>query len=316
MKYKNLLFIGLSVLSLSLNACAKDPGSVDFEVDDIDDINDIHTDYQDELLNAEDVDRFVLDHNDTLGSLEDDKPNSIKLNYSIDNDSGLSANKVTVRISKNQDMSDYMSFSGSESEAELYNFEINTKYYYQVVAQYKSEFKSEIKSFTVNSDAPRNLFVEGVVNCRDLGGWDIGEGRVYKQGLIYRTGQFNYGGKDNTFVSAPSDLGKKVLVEDLKIKTEIDLRKTYELFKDDEVNSITSSPLGGGVKYVSCPMNYGNKSIYDQEKNLDSIRKFFDVLADENNYPIAFHCLRGTDRTGALAYVLGALVGMIFPLRH
>ena len=147
-------------------------------------------------------------------------------------------------------------------------------------------------------------------NVRDLGGWYIGENKTFKQGMIYRTAQFNYGGQLNSYVSKPSKEGKNTLLKELKIKTDIDLRRTIAFDDYDEVNGIKSSPLGKSVKYVSCPMVYGNSNIFTRNSNVNSIKLFFNTLANPNNYPVAFHCMRGTDRTGALAYVIGALVGM------
>lgn len=208
-------------------------------------------------------------------------------------------------------MDNPMKFVGDEHQATISNLKIDQQYYFQVVPHYVSDFPSETQTFTVTTSKVRNLFVEGVENCRDLGGWDIGENKVYKQGLIYRTAQFNYGGSNNTYVSAPTKNGVKTLKEDLKIKTEIDLRQVkIPDVSVDEVNGITSSPLGKDVNYVSAPMKYGGENIFEVDYNKDSLKLFFETLADETNYPIAFHCLRGTDRTGGLAYVLGALVGM------
>ena len=36
----------------------------------------------------------------------------------------------------------------------------------------------------------------------------------------------------------------------------------------------------------------------------------FEVLGDANNYPVAFHCTQGKDRTGALAYLMETLLDM------
>jgi protein-tyrosine phosphatase len=36
----------------------------------------------------------------------------------------------------------------------------------------------------------------------------------------------------------------------------------------------------------------------------------FKVFLDEANYPIDFHCIAGADRTGSLAYILNALLGV------
>ena len=57
-------------------------------------------------------------------------------------------------------------------------------------------------------------------------------------------------------------------------------------------------------------MAYGGKNIFTNSENKESIKKFFETLTDENNYPIDFHCVRGTDRTGALAYVIEAMCGV------
>ena len=34
------------------------------------------------------------------------------------------------------------------------------------------------------------------------------------------------------------------------------------------------------------------------------------LLANEDNYPLDFHCIRGTDRTGCIAFVVKALLGI------
>ena len=304
-----LSLLGVSILSITACSSYKDPGSVNFTIGDLS-VAEIHTEFQDEFLNSEDKDDFVYAHKDELSNFRKSAPNMTKISYSISSDSGVEPKKVVTSISESRDMSNPMTFEGDKEGTDIYNLKTGATYYYQVHAEYISTFDSEIKSFTVNSDSPRNLFVEGVENVRDLGGWDIGTGKVYKQGMIYRTAQFNYGGSANTFNSAPTELGKKVLLEDLKIKTEIDLRKTKDKNNDDEVAGITSSPLGDNVNYVSCPMVFGGKNVFTQDINKDSLKLFFETLSDENNYPVAFHCVRGTDRTGALAYVLGAIVGM------
>lgn len=41
----------------------------------------------------------------------------------------------------------------------------------------------------------------------------------------------------------------------------------------------------------------------------DAFRDVFRVFLDEAHYPIDFHCVAGQDRTGAVAYILGALLG-------
>ena len=304
----HLLLVGV------LCSCDKPvPKEVKLELSDVSSPVSFHTEKQLEFINAEDPDALVDADSISYGRRSESFPKKVKVTWTETNDINQEANGYQFLINeKGKDLVNY--HLPNVKEIELTNFKLDTTYEYEVVSVHGSRdnypFNSGKKEFTVSDVAPRNLYIEGVENCRDLGGWDIGEGRVYKQGLIYRTAQFNYGGGLNTYESAPTEAGLFELKENLKIRTEIDLRKTEALFDEDEVNGITSSPLGSDVNYVSCPMSYGGKNIFTVEKNKESIKLFFETLGDRNNYPIAFHCLRGTDRTGALAYVLGALVGM------
>ena len=142
-------------------------------------------------------------------------------------------------------------------------------------------------------------------NVRDLGGYTISDG-VYKQGLLYRCGRLNKS-------SGPTitESGKTQFIDELHVKTEVDLRKTSDSeFAEMENYDIHESPAGARVNYITCPMEYASSNILTNSKNLTGLRRFFDVLSDRNNYPIAFHCSIGTDRTGALSYALGALMGV------
>ena len=316
MKYRKILFTLSAVSVLLLTACEKyeNPKTVEINITTTLENIDIHSELQNELINSDNPDIWVYQYaskTQQKATESNSFPNSFDIEYNITSNNNVKPRKVYVDVSAFSDMDSYMRFEGDEHKATVNNLKINQKYYYRVVAHYVSDFTSEPKSFTVTTSKIRNIFVEGVENCRDLGGWDIGDDRIYKQGLIYRTAQFNYGGSNNTYVSAPSKNGLKTLKNDLKIKTEIDLRQVkIPDVSVDEVNGITSSPLGKDVNYVSAPMKYGGEDIFEVQYNKESLKLFFETLAVEDNYPIAFHCLRGTDRTGGLAYVLGALVGM------
>ena len=315
MKNKLYLLTLLSIFAISAASCSsyKDPTNVTFKIADLG-VVEIHTSTQKEYLNSVDKDSYVATHIDELVKFSNSTPKETLLSFRLISDNGETQRTTYIKLAESPDdlKDNYLKlYAGEPSEYYFSNLKTNTKYYYQVVGQYVSTFESEVRTFTTSEAPLRNLDVQGVENIRDLGGWNIGEGRVYKQGLIYRTAQFNYGGTYNDYVSEPTPFGEMVLLEHLKIKTEIDLRRTKEANDGyDEVNSITSSPLGDTVKYVSCPMVFGGKNVFTQKENKESLKLFFETLSDRNNYPIAFHCLRGTDRTGALAYVIGAMVGM------
>ena len=298
-----------------ISSCSKEavkvPKEVNVNIFNIE-VSTIHTQDQKTVLEAENPGEYIYDHSAQYGRRSLSRPLPVNFSWEEENDINQPATNYKLLISEAEDLSDPLTYVTKENSIDVYNLKINTNYYYQIQSNHHGKyFSSETKLFDIEDIAPRNLYVDGVENARDIGGWYIGETKIYKQGLIYRTAQFNYGQVgNNTYKSAPTEAGKKTLLEELKIKTDIDLRRTNAFDGYDEVDGITSSPLGKNVNYVSAPMYYGNTNIFTNEDNYQSIRLFFDTLADESNYPIAFHCVRGTDRTGALAYVLGALVGM------
>ena len=86
------------------------------------------------------------------------------------------------------------------------------------------------------------------------------------------------------------------------IKTDIDLRSERECY------GMTGSPLGASVNWVH--VSSGAYSGLQSEFGRSAFKKVFRVFLDEKNYPIDFHCIAGQDRTGSLAYILGALLGV------
>lgn len=186
--------------------------------------------------------------------------------------------------------------SYNKTSAEIYNLQVGKTYKYAVSAE-NFDFES---TFSVEDLAPRNLFVEGVTNCRDLGGWKIGKDKRVKQGLVYRTSKFNTNESNEPMFT---ENGKDTLLGDLRIKTEIDLRKT----EDNENGGITISPLGEEVHYISFPMR-SSGNVLTLNKTL--LPDLLDIFADLSNYPIAFHCSIGTDRTGLVAFLINCLLGV------
>ena len=86
------------------------------------------------------------------------------------------------------------------------------------------------------------------------------------------------------------------------IRTDIDLRS------DRECYGMTGSPLGPSVRWVH--VSYSGYAGAFTEGGLSTNRKVFDVFMDDNSYPIVFHCIGGADRTGTVAMLLEALLGV------
>lgn len=252
-------------------------------------VADIHTDMQESYLN-----RDYKKTGFAKGVKENSKPLPVKFQWEAD-----STNDYLLRISESSDMSDAKVYMVNTNEAEIYNLKIAETYYWTVTQEGR---ESEIKTFKTCTEAPRVMNVDGVTNVRDLGGWETENGARTNQNLIFRCGRLNESSAEEAVIEITDD-GKKVMLDELGIKSEIDLRKT----DDGEVGGITASPLGEAVNYFSCPMEWEGDTF---NGNREQLLKVFSILADEKNYPVIFHCNIGTDRTGMIAYLVNALLGV------
>ena len=102
-----------------------------------------------------------------------------------------------------------------------------------------------------------------------------------------------------------SDAGKDYFINYIGITTDLDLRTP------GEGGAGSGSPLGSDINYVNFDGRYyvGSKGINTEEGKAifaDEIR----VFTNPNNYPIYIHCSLGRDRTGTLAFVIEALLGV------
>ncbi len=215
-----------------------------------------------------------------------------------------------VRIWTKPDRSDVTeaTVAGSKTEYAFYNAMLGTTYYWNVSSRDDEDdiSTSGTSSFTTESQGPRNLYVDGVTNVRDLGGWATVDGGRIRQGLLYRGGRFSSNDSTSVTISAKGIL---TLRDEIGIKTEIDLRQTTAVNNRNESGGLTASPLGDSVRYCAFPMEYG-EVLFSDPKNIQRIREIFAFLSDESNYPIYFHCSIGTDRTGLIAWLVNGLCGV------
>lgn len=125
-------------------------------------------------------------------------------------------------------------------------------------------------------------------NVRDLGGWPC-DGGTIRYGKLFRGGELSAD-------DAP------VLVEQCGVRHDLDLR-------GDEAGGITESPMGSAIHYT-CPDGY---PWYTLNSNSWSaiLRTIFDAVA--HNEPLIFHCAAGADRTGTVACIVEALLGVSQP---
>ena len=191
--------------------------------------------------------------------------------------------QAKVLLSEFADLREPIEFYGNE-ECAIDNLKSNTTYFLQVVSQ---DDASKIYSFKTEDSSIRFLRVDGITNVRDLGGKSTLEGKYVRQGLLYR------GSEMNSHVTI-TDEGLQTLRKVLKLKTVLDLRGASE-----EVANVYNS------NYAQIPV----LAYEDIFKDGTPIKKIFDLFSNEENYPIYFHCWGGADRTGTIAFLVGALLG-------
>ena len=234
------------------------------------------------------------------GLMEESRPVPVELSWTAAADTPIDS--YTVYISKNSDMRDlFYRESTVDSCLQVYNLEIGTTYYWSVAARIgDKEITSGTASFTIDSAVPRNLYIDGITNVRDLGGYKTADGGRVKQGMIYRSGRMNVS-NDPTPTIEITGTGKHWFKDVLGIRSDIDLR-TFE-----EAGQIVESPLGNDVNYLHAPMTWENNILTD---NTQMIREVFAFLAKEENYPVVIHCNIGTDRTGMICFLINGLCGV------
>ncbi|MGH9186895.1 MAG: tyrosine-protein phosphatase [Acidimicrobiales bacterium] len=165
-------------------------------------------------------------------------------------------------------------------------------------------------------DAPqleRHLDFETVFNFRDLGGYPAADGRAVRWRVVFRA--------DGLHRLSGPDLMR---LAELGVRTVLDLRTSIELEERGRF---------GGAKVVQT--RYHHLPVIDKtwdresyEAAVDPVRflvdRYLDMLeegrralgsalaliADPSHVPLVFHCAAGKDRTGVLAALTLALLGV------
>lgn len=166
--------------------------------------------------------------------------------------------------------------------------------------EYSVTVDGRTRTFTPTGQV-RMLYLPSLRNVRDLGGWQSdkfckadGTPRKIRYGRLFR------GGEMNTWRTL-SEADRAMMADSLHISCELDLRSS------SEAENITASPLGKGSIYFRNTSPEYAKAL-DSDTHCRSFLWILERLKEDRN--IYFHCAKGADRTGTLAFLIEGLLGV------
>lgn len=208
---------------------------------------------------------------------------------------------ITLLLSQESSFQNAQTFKlpKGQRSIEIYHLYNGKIYHYRFIEEGEKGVNTYDSSFIILPKAPRLIYADGVCNVRDAGGWQTEDGRRLKQGLVYRGSELNLVANHGLDLT---EEGRKTLRDELKIRTDLDLRR------DDELGGITQSPIGENVTYVHESI-LGYVSIFKEECKAP-LQRIFKSFTRPETYPIYIHCWGGADRTGTLVALLQAAMGV------
>lgn len=157
--------------------------------------------------------------------------------------------------------------------------------------------------------ANRIIEMNNIKNFRDIGGYFTINNEQIRWGRIYRSGDLS-----------SANIFDKERIKRLGIKTVVDFRsrENAQLYPNKLGNDIRiiSLPMSMGMDTVNQKIEKGNFSRSDAIKYIQDMyvgivedykqefAELFDILIDENNYPILLSGALGKDRVGLASYFI------------
>ncbi len=228
-----------------------------------------------------------------------DSPNPVKLSWE--------GRASVVRISTSPDLSGYREIKVDASPASVYNLIPGVRYFYSVLAS----DGAVLRESCVIPKGPMRMINGVTANMRDLGGWKAGD-KTIRYGKIYR------GARLDDIQSNPS--AKAIIFDDLGLSIDLDLRG---LPPGTQGGSGEKNPWTAAdpIQYVNIQLWHyfvPTASQYDSSVQVSpgasaevyrsTLRTILGWLKDGE--VVYFHCHGGSDRTGTLAFLIEALMGV------
>ena len=230
------------------------------------------------------------------------KPVPIKLESALDTVS-------TLYVSEKEDFSDastkIMTIVKGTDSINVWNLIPGRTYNWKL--EYKKEDGTTAQAGSgkfKTTGTLRMLKVDNIFNVRDMGGWPALKGYPMKYGKIIRGSRLNVNSKTTLMITS-SGINELLWAG---MRAELDMR--------DEGNA--PMPNGEsrhsylGKEYPIFNVNQGYKSriatFADGPQTIQGVKQLIAWL--KQGRPVYMHCSVGADRTGTVAYMVGALCGM------
>lgn len=207
----------------------------------------------------------------------------------------------TVRLKRLSDNQTVWTKTGvTGTSLSVYNLEIGAGYEWTV----SCGAASESAVFYTSAQAPRLLKAGAMRQVRDLGGWTGLQGCKIRPNILIRGAAANDG--NPPYESYVDDQALDFFVNELGIKHEIDLRKATETARTQSTAKI--DPSGENIEYHN--LNIVDYLPTDADLESETVKDIFELIFNAKNEPVYFHCAWGRDRTGTIAFLTEALLGV------
>ena len=223
-----------------------------------------------------------------------DQPKPVTINLS-----NALSEAATVSVSEYNDYSNALTMSvakGAESIT-VWNLIPGRTYNWKVVKRDGTTVESGKFKTTGHL---RMLKIDNIFNVRDLGGWTGLNGYALRYGAIIRGSRLNVNSSSERMLTAEGDAE----MVRLGLRAELDMR--------DASNAVNASHAFFGSNYpiynVNSAYNSRIATFADGPQSIEGVRKLIEWL--KAGKPVYLHCSVGADRTGTVAFLVGALCGM------
>lgn len=259
--------------------------------------NDFHTPVQYAYIH-DDYDK-ISDY--AKGVVELTRPNAIILDYS----DLKNASSYFVQYADNRNFVNSVIVKNIKTKQYgVYNLKVGQSLYWRAATSEGGLKNAQTRHMAIASEGPRNMYIDGVTNVRDIGGYEssLVYGGIIRQGLYYRGAALvdvdRLTGEEKARLV--TEAGEAEMLR-LGIMQEIDLR--------DETQC--TGPYVDGINYNAIPIPSGTESTRF-EKFEDEYKQIFTIIANADEEPVYLHCTAGADRTGICSFILLTVCGVSY----